>query len=298
MKNCDIVKDLLPNYIENLTSTDTNSFIENHLKECKECKDLFNTMNQEITDNIKIDKEILESKDVKFLKNINKKMLKKALVLGIIIGIALLIIIYICIVVYRFIIIENLSNKYSSFQQSNNIYLEVNDNYLAEDFSFTENLKTQYWYKDNIIKVQQSSTKYDVYTSYIRYIDLEKNIIYIFNYADNTVKILDKQNTTDNNEIFLTLNSKYKNNLSDKLELSLSIYTPVYNKDNYYIINEVGNNIYDSKTGLLNISYYHEYTGNETNPYNNHYQTYTYSINSVTDSDILMPNIDNYTLIK
>ena len=38
MKNCKIVQDLLPNYIEKLTSDETNIFIEKHLKECEDCK--------------------------------------------------------------------------------------------------------------------------------------------------------------------------------------------------------------------------------------------------------------------
>ena len=32
---CKIVTDLLPNYIENLTSEDTNKFIEEHLNSCE-----------------------------------------------------------------------------------------------------------------------------------------------------------------------------------------------------------------------------------------------------------------------
>ena len=35
-RDCKIVQDLLPNYIENLTNEETNHFIEEHLKECPE----------------------------------------------------------------------------------------------------------------------------------------------------------------------------------------------------------------------------------------------------------------------
>ena len=35
-RECKIVQDLLPNYIDKLTADDTNEFIENHLKECEE----------------------------------------------------------------------------------------------------------------------------------------------------------------------------------------------------------------------------------------------------------------------
>ena len=40
MKNeCDIVKDLLPNYIENQISETSKNFVEEHIKTCKDCAD-------------------------------------------------------------------------------------------------------------------------------------------------------------------------------------------------------------------------------------------------------------------
>ena len=36
-KECEIVRDLLPNYIENLVGTQTKDFINDHLKTCLEC---------------------------------------------------------------------------------------------------------------------------------------------------------------------------------------------------------------------------------------------------------------------
>lgn len=35
---CNIVKDLLPSYIDGLTSKESNNFIKNHLSNCTECK--------------------------------------------------------------------------------------------------------------------------------------------------------------------------------------------------------------------------------------------------------------------
>ena len=55
-RNCKIVQDLLPNYIENLTNEETKNFIEEHLKECNECKNILENMQKEIkVDNIKKD---------------------------------------------------------------------------------------------------------------------------------------------------------------------------------------------------------------------------------------------------
>lgn len=50
-KECKIIQDLLPNYIENLTSIQTNEYIEEHIASCKECKEnLENMQNEIVTD--------------------------------------------------------------------------------------------------------------------------------------------------------------------------------------------------------------------------------------------------------
>ena len=54
--NCKIVQDLLPNYMEGLTDKETNEFIEQHLKKCKDCKKVYESLkekpkNLEISEN-------------------------------------------------------------------------------------------------------------------------------------------------------------------------------------------------------------------------------------------------------
>ena len=48
-QNCALVRDLLPNYVEKLTSEESNQFIANHLNECKECTSLKEAMTREVT---------------------------------------------------------------------------------------------------------------------------------------------------------------------------------------------------------------------------------------------------------
>ena len=50
MKNekCSLIKDLLPSYIDELTSEETNKEIENHLNECEECKKVYESMKSNI----------------------------------------------------------------------------------------------------------------------------------------------------------------------------------------------------------------------------------------------------------
>lgn len=73
---CEIVKDLLPSYIDGLTSTESNSEIEEHLKTCQECKDVLDQMKTEIdVENIELNKET-----IKPFKKLNKRVLQSVLI--------------------------------------------------------------------------------------------------------------------------------------------------------------------------------------------------------------------------
>lgn len=67
---CSIVQDLLPNYIEKLTSEDTNKVMEEHLSVCEECKKTYNQMIAEVGE---IDKA--SKTELKFFKKIKKTRL-------------------------------------------------------------------------------------------------------------------------------------------------------------------------------------------------------------------------------
>ena len=67
-KDCKIVEDLLPNYMEHLTNDETNNFIEEHLSNCKNCEKTFNSMKENIDS-----KKIEETKDIDFLKKFSRR---------------------------------------------------------------------------------------------------------------------------------------------------------------------------------------------------------------------------------
>lgn len=69
-RDCKIVQDLLPNYIEKLTNEETNKFVEEHLKNCKDCKEIYDNMKKEI----KTDTKTTEKKKVQFLKKYRNKL--------------------------------------------------------------------------------------------------------------------------------------------------------------------------------------------------------------------------------
>ena len=43
-KDCKIVRDLLPSYIDGLTSKETNEFIKKHISECSDCSIVYENM--------------------------------------------------------------------------------------------------------------------------------------------------------------------------------------------------------------------------------------------------------------
>lgn len=48
MKECNIVKDLIPLYAEELTSSDSGEFIENHLSSCAQCREIWRRYREEL----------------------------------------------------------------------------------------------------------------------------------------------------------------------------------------------------------------------------------------------------------
>lgn len=81
--SCNIIQDLLPNYIEKLTSNESNQEIEQHMSACEDCKKAYEQMNSEIRSTVKV-----PVKELKFLKKV-KRTRKLAALLTIILALIL-----------------------------------------------------------------------------------------------------------------------------------------------------------------------------------------------------------------
>lgn len=77
---CETVRDLLPIYADKLTCEVTTEDIENHLADCKECREIFDNMQSEIPVENANEKE---KKQIKYLKKLNRRTLK---ITGVILG--------------------------------------------------------------------------------------------------------------------------------------------------------------------------------------------------------------------
>lgn len=62
---CSIIRDLLPLYCDNLTSADSNEEIENHLRNCTECTEIYENISKEEIVMTEQDKNIKPLKKVK-----------------------------------------------------------------------------------------------------------------------------------------------------------------------------------------------------------------------------------------
>ena len=68
--SCEIIKDLLPSYIEGLTSEVTNQEIEKHMANCEECTIVYNQMKLPI-------ETPLETEPLDYLKKVKQRTNKK-----------------------------------------------------------------------------------------------------------------------------------------------------------------------------------------------------------------------------
>lgn len=78
--NCNIVKDILPLYIENVVSEDTKAFVEEHLQNCDACKKEVSLLKS----SLEIPEVVISEKDdLAFLKKIGLDIRKKIVFTGI-----------------------------------------------------------------------------------------------------------------------------------------------------------------------------------------------------------------------
>ena len=80
---CDVVKDLMPSYIDNLLSEDSQNLVEAHLAECEACKAYYEKLKED-DDIFEAAAEELHVDEIQPLKNIKRKMNRKTLIVSVI----------------------------------------------------------------------------------------------------------------------------------------------------------------------------------------------------------------------
>lgn len=82
--NCDVIRDLLPGYIDNILSDTGSELVKNHLGECEECRKIYTEMEEGI------EKDDFSAHDAIFvdaLKKIRKRTNRLKITIGLLVGI-------------------------------------------------------------------------------------------------------------------------------------------------------------------------------------------------------------------
>lgn len=120
-QNCNIVKDLLPLYIEGMLSAESKAFVEDHLKECQECQAEFESLKSDAVVEASLNSaENTNAESALPLKKVKKALRKKKwITIGIAAASVLLIV---CLLhyfpVYRLTSVSGVSSYYDSKELS------------------------------------------------------------------------------------------------------------------------------------------------------------------------------------
>lgn len=296
---CGIIRDLLPCYVEQLESNQTKKFVEKHINECDECKEILKNMQ---SDKIN-EKEKNEKEDQVEIKNI-KKYRRKNINVKIIIIVLILIVISLGSIFAKYAknsnIIFEAYNHIQEVKETNNFKIIVEEHRKEEGMKQEEINTYEYLYKDGKYKKNIYSNSVDNGQTYFGSID-SKEYIFV-----NDNKKLMKKSTLDENirkedffELFTEINFNAKNKKGLFVDLISMIRFDVmikdYNGKECYVIRHEGKSSYretwiEKETMLQVREIYKETSGN----YNE--KIIFVEINSVTDSDVVFQNNGEYTL--
>ena len=272
-KLCNIIKDLLPSYVENLTNDETNNFIESHIADCPECKEFLENMQKEI----EVNSPKKEEKNFKYIKRYSQRL---KIFRNILLVIAL---VFTLIIARRFIIITDLSNKAKIAESETNYYIKL-EYYLNKTFIVYEKynkdeislaIKKMY-YIDNPNNVEE----------YINYTSDKENLNLVKNMQQQNLSTFDKDvglDITNYTSVFRTPPERLYFALTSSVQnVTLS------GKQCYLLKIDNTERFIDAETGLIV-----KVIDNDTNKV----VDYHYEFDTVTDEDVELPDTTGYVPI-
>lgn len=136
---CKVVEDLLFGYVDKTLNNESKKLVENHLKDCKDCKEKLNEILEENKQNEKI-----QQREIDYLKKIKIKSRIKSILIAIGIIILILILLYLI----KFIRISNIMKKAEKSLKSQNYYCKKQENSGENSVSVSKT-----YYKDGKYKI-------------------------------------------------------------------------------------------------------------------------------------------------
>lgn len=264
--NCKLVQDLLPNYIERMTTSETNIFIEKHLEECKECKKTAEIMKKETEFDAKG-----ERRKIDYLKKYNRKMLVFKIIVGVVLA---LLVLGIAVKGYQWAIISKIYNHNTEYEIGKNYKIisrdaitgEITEKIFKDGVSYVKTSKGGIW--------ENKDNKYMFIFDTKQYINLEKETL---------PEPLDEKVTIQTFGIF---NVENKGDLLKTiLTNNADIHEEEYRDLKCYVILINGEKIWIDKDSLFIIR--DDYEGNSVE--------YFVKINETNEKDIEIPNLQEFT---
>ena len=268
-RDCKIVQDLLPNYIEKLTNDETNQYIEQHLNECGDCKNTLENMQKEL----KFNNSKRDSREVKYIKKFNKKfkLLRNTLLI--------IVVLFIIVIGRKTFILTSLSNKANTIENEKNYYIKL-ESYSEGQMNILET-----YYKDG-----KSIATMTIYSE-------DSNVVKrtFYKSGEEIIGLIDNGETkvlTNDGDITIRPISFTANSLLENLCIALttSIDKIELNGIECYMIRD-GNTekFIDVNTGLAI-----KMIDNQ----NNRTVDYKYEYGVVKDTDIIKPDTTGYKTIE
>lgn len=265
-RDCKIVQDLLPNYIENLTNEETNEYVKEHLNKCSECNKIYENMKKEV--DLKVAKK--DNKEVKYLKKFNFKfkLLRNLLII--------IVAIIIIIVARKSCILINLSNKQKELENSNNYYAKIES------------------YSDGNMNIIETYVKDDKFLTTFNKYSKEDDVIKMVTYksGDEQFRLLENKDKKvlyhDGIEMLKVQPISYlPNNFIQTLFMAIntSINKAEFDGKECYILRIDDSEVFvEAETGLMI---------KKIDNYNNTID-YEYEFGIVEDTDIVKPDTSGY----
>ena len=288
MKECKIIRDLFPSYIDGLTNEETNQYIEEHLNNCENCKKILHDMKKELELHI----TPKDGKEVKYIKKYNNdlKILKTIL--------TIIFLIFIISFARKVTIIAILNNKASDYMDSTNYYVKAS-NYFGDELEIIENYK-----KDNKYLGKYERLSHDEKMILSEYYNngMINSYLDIQNYKENlNIKKAELNRSGEPTSTFSIRNiipPIKTDNLFQFITTALfsNITTEEYNEKSCYRIVSGGYVIYIDKETGLTIRVIGDCIINKDNKIFKIVLDYEYEINTVTDDEFIEPDISEYEI--
>lgn len=292
---CEIVKDLLPNYIENQMSDVTREFIDEHNKNCENCSKIFYSFADSNEKNI--DEEKKDKFEIDFLKKYNRKITifkVIALFLSVLIlftwGLTLACLIKIRLdydeAKYIYEIINAAYNKNQDIIYSKNYSLT--ETHISKKYGYINTLtryyKGKYCKEESNYSDSDTSSYSEIYGALFNFENVEFQLIETDpNYDESTVTGYSYSSISQNLLI-------YENEKLITHYLTYDIETKEYDGVEYYVITDTKTNyvtMINKDTMLLYKRFSPDFE-----------ITYEWSIGTVTDEDLILDGLTSEDMEK